>query len=268
MSTSTLQDVVGDLADGSTIYLGNFGAQLFAVGHELIRQAKRGLHVIAPSGGILVDELVAAGVSSAITVSHCWNPIGPAGTPNFRKGVESGSLELRELSFGSLCSALAAAAAGFAFMPTTDLTRTGYVTEARAQGMLHQLQTPFGDQLVVRALAPDVAFLHVDRASPAGWAWVEQPHADLLVAAQASRRTVVVAEEMCDEPDGSARTAELPSLHVFAVVHCPGAVIPDGAAGRYERSIELYRAYVSAGPDPVGLERWRDAVQQEVAARG
>lgn len=267
MDTRTLEDVIAGVADGSTVYLGNFGAQLFAVGHELIRQAKRDLHLIAPSGGILVDELIAAGVSSVITISHCWNPIGPAGTPHFRAGVENGSLELRELSFGSLGSALAAAAAGFAFMPTTDLGRTGYLTEDRAPGMLYRMETPFGDEVVVRALRPDVAFVHVDRASASGWAWIEQPRADLLVAAQAARQTVVVAEELCDEPDGRTRPADVPALLVSAVIHCPGAVTPDGASGRYPRDIALYQDYVAASRDAIGLAQWRAAVQHRMAQR-
>ncbi|MFD2349615.1 hypothetical protein ACFSTC_09930 [Nonomuraea ferruginea] len=50
--------VTAHVQPGRTVYLGNFGAQLFAVGHEIIRQGRTGLHVVIGSGGILLDQLL------------------------------------------------------------------------------------------------------------------------------------------------------------------------------------------------------------------
>jgi glutaconate CoA-transferase subunit A len=261
LALTTLESAVAGIAGGDVVYIGNFGAQLFSVGHELIRQQKRGLHIIAPSGGILVDELIAEGVTASITVSHCWNPVGPAPTMNFRDAVEGGSLPVRELSFGTLCDALAAAAGGHPFMPTTDLGGTGYLTEGRTGGLVRELETPFGRVIVVAAISPDVAFLHVDHATTDGDGWLRHPVADAKVAAQAAHRTVLVTEEIVA---GGPSVADIPSLLVSAVVHHPGGVMPDGAAGRYPRDIARYQGYAAVGRDRGLLASWRDAVDEGV----
>ena len=263
---ATLKDAVSEVDDGSVVYIGNFGAQLFAVGHELVKQGKRDLHVIAPSGGILIDELIAEGVTSSVTVSHCWNPIGPTATVNFRAAVESGKLDLRELSFGALCSAFAAGAGGFPFMPTTDLRPTGYFTENRSGGLLDVVQTRFGETVVVGAIVPDIAFLHVDRASDSGDAWINQPFADVVTVAQASRRTFVIAEEICAHEEYKTVAVSIPSLLVDSVIHCPGSVFPDGASGRYGRDIEMYQRYASASRNRSDLAAWRASVDKAALA--
>ena len=76
-----LEDAVAaTVADGDCVWLGNFGAQLFAVGAELIRQGRRDLHVVIGSGGLLLDQLLAAGVCAEVTFTHCWSPVGPRPT--------------------------------------------------------------------------------------------------------------------------------------------------------------------------------------------
>ena len=76
---------------GATVYVGNFGAQLFAVGHELIRGRRSDLHVIMGSGGILLDQMLAAGVVAEATFGHCWSPVGPAPAYSFRRLCENGA---------------------------------------------------------------------------------------------------------------------------------------------------------------------------------
>ncbi len=51
------------VADGACVWIGNFGCQLFAVGRELARQRRRELHLVVASGGLLLDDLLAAGVA-------------------------------------------------------------------------------------------------------------------------------------------------------------------------------------------------------------
>jgi glutaconate CoA-transferase subunit A len=239
------------------VYLGNFGAQLFVVGHELIRSGRRDLRLVMPSGGILLDDLIAEGVTTDVVTSHCWNPIGPARTEHFQRGAQEGWLTVTELSFGAICSALQAAASDVPFATTTDLSRTDYADPGRSGGMLTQVRCEFGEATVVRALAPDVAFLHVDCASADGRGWVTSPLTDVLAAAQASRRTVLVAEELA-EGEGPAT---IPGLLVSAVVHAPGAVRPDGAAGRYGRDLTAYTVYSTVAGTAEGRAAWRETVR-------
>lgn len=253
----TLTEAVAEhVRVGSTVYLGNFGAQLFSVGHEMIRQGCTSVHLVMGSGGILLDQLLGAGVRAA-TFAHCWSPVGPAPASCFRRLVESGGTgaTLHEVSLGTFTAALTAGAWGVPFMPVPELHGTGYADADWAGGTTARVRSRFGDVSVVQALAPDVAFVHVDAVTPWGDGVMRSPRGETVVAAQASRSVVVVAEELTEDPPDPASVA-IPGLLVDAVVIAPGAVHPDGCAGRYERDVPFYEAYAEAGRTPDGFRRW------------
>ena len=234
---TTLADAVGAVEAGNTVWLGNFGAQLFAVGEELVRQRVTGLHVVIASGGLLLDRLIGAGVVAEVTFAHCWNPIGPAPTPHFRRAWQEGcGIRWHELPMGVLSAALGAAAHGVPFAPVRVHPDTGY--RDWAGDVLAEVDSPFGPATVVRALPLDVAFVHASRVDTNGNAAIGAPTGEALTAAQAARRVVVVAEEI-----GEVRQADLLGLLVDTVVVAPGAVAPDGVPGRYPRDVAAYQAY-------------------------
>lgn len=246
--------------DGSTVYLGNFGAQLFAVGGEMIRRGRRGIHAVLGSGGILMDQLLGAGVLAEATFGHCWSPVGPAPAHNFRRACEGGAaVRLNEVTLGMLASALRAAAWGVPFMPVADLGGTVYETELAGASRPARLDSPFGRALVVPALAPDVAFVHVDVADELGNGLLRGPAAEAPLAAAAAAATVLVAEELV-EGDAAARAdpaaCAVPGALVAAVVERPGAVRPDGAAGRYQRDVAAYAEYAAAAASEAGFAAW------------
>jgi len=235
---STLAEAVADVAPGDTVWLGNFGTQLFAAGEELVRQEARGLHVVLASGGLLLDRLIGAGVVSEVTFSHCWNAVGPAPTRHFRRAWQDGAdIRWHELPMGVLAAALGAAAQGLPFAPVRVHPGTGYDTDDWSGGMLAHLDSPFGEATVVKALSPDIAFVHVDRADADGNSIFSAPPGEAVAAAQAARRVVVVAEE-AGLPAGVR--ADLPGLLVDTVVISPGAAAPDGVPGRYPRDVAAY----------------------------
>jgi glutaconate CoA-transferase subunit A len=232
--------------DGSTVWIGNFGAQLFAVGDEIVRQHPADLHLVMGSGGLLLDRLVAAGVAAEVTYGHCWSPVGPAPAWAFRRAWEQGStIRWHELSLGVLGAALTAAAWGVPFLPVQVAEGTGYRMQDWAGGMLDEVDSAFGRTTVVRALPLDVAFVYADAADRWGNAALRTPRGEALAAAQAARSVVVVAEELVErsELDGDI---DLPGVLVDAVVTTPGAVHPDGALGRYQRDVEAYEQMVDS----------------------
>lgn len=235
---TTLAEAVATVRPGDTVWLGNFGTQLFAVGEELVRQEVRGLHVVLASGGLLLDRLIGAGVVAEATFAHCWNAVGPAPTWHFRRAwQEKTDIRWHELPMGVLAAALGAAAQGLPFAPVHVHPETGYASDDWSGGMLADVSTPYGDATVVRALPIDVAFVHVDRADADGNSVFSAPPGEAVAAAQAARRVVVVAEEL-GLPDGAV--AELPGLLVDTVVVASGAAAPDGVPGRYPRDVAAY----------------------------
>lgn len=259
----TMTDAVAaKVHDGSSVYLGNFGAQLFAVGHEIIRQRVQGLDAIIASGGLLLDQLLGARSVSSATFGHCWSPVGPAPAWNFRRLAESGdtSVAITEMSLGMMTAGLTAGAWGVPFMPFPGLEQTGFVTEGWARDSIAVARTPFGDNHVVRALTPDVAFIHVDRCDADGNGWINGPLGEVLLAASAAKEVVMVTEALVQTAELLTRGITVPGVLISAIVVAPGAVGPDGAAGRYDRDVEAYTAYTSAAATPEGFERWREAL--------
>ncbi len=256
-----LAEAVTSLRAGDVVYIGNFGAPLHLVGHELIRQHRRDLHIVMGSGGILLDALIGTGVAAQATFAHCWGPIGPVPAWNLRRSVEQegGAERIHELSLGAMHAALLAGAWGVPFMPVAGLDDTGYVQDWASESFT-RVDSPFGEATVVAALVPDIAFIHADVVDRRGNAVIRTPFGESIVAAQASRRTVIVAEEIHPAGSDSTRSAELPGALVSAIVELPGAVRPDGVAHRYPRDVEAYKAYGEASRTPEGFAAWVDEV--------
>jgi glutaconate CoA-transferase subunit A len=241
-ATMQLEDAVAaTVADGDCVWLGNFGAQLFAVGAELIRQGRRDLHVVIGSGGLLLDRLLAAGVAAEVTFTHCWSPVGPRPTRAFRAAWEGErSVRFHELSLGALNAALEAGAAGVPFAPVALDPGTGYLDWTPS--MLARVESPFGEATVVRALRPDVAFVHGLRADAGGNVEIGAPAGEAPAAVAAAKRTVAVVEQL-DDPPAASPGAALPAVLVDHLVEHPGAVAPDGVAGLYARDVAAYEEY-------------------------
>jgi glutaconate CoA-transferase subunit A len=239
----SLEDAVAStVADGDCVWIGNFGTQLFAVGEELIRQGRRDLHLVVGSGGILLDRLLAEGVAAEVTFTHCWSPVGPRPTRAFRAAWEEGSeVRFHELPLGALVAALEAGAAGVPFAPVALDPGTGYPDWTPE--MIGTAESPFGEATVVRALRPDVAFVHGRSADRDGNVQIGAPAGEAPAAVAAARRTVAVVEQIIDlQLTGVA----LPSILIDLIVEHPGAAAPDGVPGLYERDVAAYEAYAGA----------------------
>lgn len=245
---------------GTRLYLGNFGAQLFSVGHEMIRQGVHDVDAVIASGGLLLDQLLGAGALRSAAFGHCWSPVGPAPAWNFRRAAQAGARtpRLHELSLGLLSAALTAGAHGVPFMPVADLPGTGFVDEDWTGGLLATVDSPFGSTRVVRAERPDVAFLHVDLVDPDGNGHLRGPLGEMLLAAQAATTVVLVAEEIAEPAAVRAAGVHVPGVLVDAYVHRPGAVAPDGTVGRYDRDVAAYERYAERSRTAEGFQRWLD----------
>lgn len=250
--------VANHVRPGTSVYLGNFGAQLFSVGHEMIRQGCREVDAVIASGGLLMDQLLGAGVLRSATYGHCWSPVGPSPAWNFRRAAEGGAdtTVLHEMSLGMMTAALTAGAWDVPFMPVPRLPHTGYVEEDWPRGRRSRVVTELGAADIVAALSPDVAFVHVDLADRAGNGVIRGPLGEVLVAAQAAKTVVLVAEEIVDTEIVLAAGMTVPGLLTSGVVHRPGAVAPDGAIGRYDRDVAAYERYVSQAATPDGFVAW------------
>src|SRR4051794_19389464 len=77
--------------DGTSVVMGAALESLipFAAGHELIRQQRRDLTVIAPISDMLFDQLIGAGCVSRVVAAWVGNVSAGLGH-NYRRAVEQG----------------------------------------------------------------------------------------------------------------------------------------------------------------------------------
>ena len=115
---------------------------------------------------------------------------------------------------------------------------------------------PFGEgkvSVVARAMRPDVAVFHVDKADRHGNVSCGYP-VDAVILAEASAHVVVTAEEIVDRiTEKDAVGAYMPSILVDAVVHAPFGAHPGGMTGRYAPDKEAMKEYVLASRDDLSF---------------
>lgn len=111
---------------------------------------------------------------------------------------------------------------------------------------------PFGEgkvSVVAKAMRPDVAVFHVDKADRDGNVSCGYP-VEAVILAEASAHVVVTAEEIVDRiSEKDAVETFIPSILVDAVVHAPFGAHPGGLTGRYAPDRAAMKEYVSACRD-------------------
>ena len=245
--------------DGSSIALGTGleSAIPFAAGHELIRQRRRGLTLIGPISDILFDQLIGAGCVRAVRAAWVGNVITGSGY-NFRRAVESGSIEIEDHSNLTLALALRAGAMGVPYLPArtalgSDLPKTN--------PSLRPIICPFtGETLLgVAAIVPDVAIIHVQRADAHGHAHLWGNFGVTHEACLASRRIILCAEEIVPEEviTSDPNRVVAPGFRVSAVVHAPWGAHPSPVPGYYNRDHETYLSYQGESQTPEKFAAWQ-----------
>src|SRR5688572_25340407 len=111
---------------------------------------------------------------------------------------------------------------------------------------------PFGEgtvSVVAKAMRPDVAVFHVDKADRDGNVSCGY-FAEVVILAEASRHVVVTAEEIVDQVnEADAVGTFIPSILVNTVVHAPFGAHPGGLSGRYAPDAAAMKEYVAASRD-------------------
>lgn len=246
---------------GSMVVMGAQLEQLipFAAGHELIRQGRRDLTLVGPISDILFDQMIGAGCVSRVMAAWVGNVSAGVGYC-FRRAVEHGMprrIETVDYSNFTLALALHAAAIGAPFMPTYSTLGSDLL---KKNGNLREFPSPVGEEtlVAVRALRPDVAILHAQRADERGNAHIWGSLGVAADAARAARKVIVVAEEIvapgviASDPN---RTI-VPEILVSAVVHEPFGAHPSSALGYYGRDHEAFSEYHERSRRSEDFENW------------
>jgi glutaconate CoA-transferase, subunit A len=230
--------------DGDVVYAAGFTHLIpFAAGHEIIRQGKKDLTLARATPDLIYDQLVAAGCARKVIFSYMGNP-GVGSLRIVRSAIEQGKLEWEEYSHFGMITRLQAGASGLPFLP---MNQTGATDLERANPNIRRIPDPFGgkDVIVVPALNPDVAIVHVQRADADGNAHLWGIIGEQKEAAFAAKKVILTAEEIVDEAviRSDPNRTMIPGIVVSAVCHVPFACHPSYAQGYYDRDNEFYLAW-------------------------
>jgi glutaconate CoA-transferase subunit A len=202
--------------------------------------------------------MVAAGCGRKLIFSYMGNP-GVGSLRAARAALERGDLEWEEYSHFGMISRLQAGATGLPFMPMNP-TAAGDLE--RANPNYRTVVDPYsgGEVVVVPALKPDVAIVHVQRADASGNAHIWGIIGEQKEAAFAAERVILTAEEIVSEDHirSDPNRTLIPGFVVDAVCHVPYCAHPSYTQGYYDRDNAFYLEWDQISSSPEILATWLD----------
>jgi acyl CoA:acetate/3-ketoacid CoA transferase alpha subunit len=227
---------------------------------EVIRQRKQRLWVCGKFSWVLVAMLVEAGCCDRADMGFF---IGGAA---MNRAILEGRLAIYEYSNVVMTARLRAGAMGASFIPIRSLGGTDNFKHSGAK----LIEDPYtGDPtVIVPALNPDVALIHVHQADVHGNARIFGAGISDVESALASRKVVLSAEEIVDIEDirHNPGLTKIPYYAVDAVVHAPFGAYPGECPGHYasdtQHVVEVFGALFG---DRLGeyVEKWVYGVSSE-----
>jgi len=257
----SLHDAIAqEVEDGMSIAMGCGLESLipFAASYEIIRQKKNNLTLIAPISDMQFDQLIGAGCAKKIIASWVGNVAAGLGH-NYRRAAEAGiprPIEIEEHSNFTIGLGLQAAATGLSFLPTKTVRGSDF----RSGNQFASIRCPFTNEelLAVRAIKPDVAILHVQRADREGNAHAWGNFGVMREAAFAAKRVILTCEEIVDhdvilsDPNRNV----IPGFVVTSVVHEPFGSHPSPTQGYTRRDDNFYFEYHKETRSRESFEQW------------
>jgi glutaconate CoA-transferase subunit A len=245
--------------DGQSVALEGFTHLIpFAAGHEIIRQERRGLHLIRMTPDLIHDQMIGAGCATHLTFSWGGNP-GVGSLHRLRDALEKQwpqPLAVTERTHAEMAIAYQAGASGLPcglmrhYAPT-DLDRQRDAPAAA-------LTCPFSGAALraIPAITPDVTILHAQAVDAEGNVLMRGILGAAREAALAARCLLVTVEARVPQLDAPMNAVVLPHWMISAVSVVPGGAHPSYAAGCYERDNRFYVAWDEIARDRDHFQRW------------
>ena len=262
----SMAEAVSSIPDGSHVALGGFAITRCVVAfvHEMIRQSKRNLTVSQCIIGIETDLLVGTGcVSHLIYGGGSLDHFGLCEANN--RAIGRKAITIEEYSSLAICFKYLAGALGLPFLPIKSVMGSDmHKNLARDPGkkLVADATCPFtGEKLLyLRALNPDVAIIHVNKADEEGNAVILGPKWDNPEAAKASKRVILIAEEIVPSHEmvKVADSVFVPAFRVDKVVHAPWGAYPSAVYHVYDYDAKHIEYYAEQNKDETKFKKYVD----------
>ncbi len=258
---SMQEAIARHVPSGATVLLGAQLEQMipFAAGHEIIRQGKLNLTLVGPISDILFDQMIGAGCAARVMAAWVGNVSAGLGYC-LRRAVEQGiprPVQMVDYSNFTLALALHAAALGVPFMPTYSTLGSDVLAR---NANLREFPSPVNEEklVAVRALCPDVAIIHAQRADESGNTHLWGSLGVAVDGTRAARKVIVVVEEIV-APEVIASDPNrtlIPGFLVAAVVHEPWGAHHSPVQGCYGRDHAFFSQYHEQSRSLEDFDRW------------
>ncbi len=257
----SLEEAASFVHDGDSVGIGGSTMSRTPMGliWAIIRAKRKKLscsRCIISSDG---DLLYGSGVSDHIITSWFSQGILWGVSKVLRHYVESGKARFDEWSHLAMGMRFRAGAMGVPFLPIRSMLGSD-VLKQRPEAK--EITCPFTGEklLLVPALNPDVALIHVQRCDPYGNAQMDGLQFMDIDLAMAANRVILTTERIVsnDQIRRSPDQTKIPFFAVDAVVELPFGCAPHECYGVYEPMMQHMEYYVElVNKDPVkGMQEY------------
>jgi acyl CoA:acetate/3-ketoacid CoA transferase alpha subunit len=257
---------------GMNLHLGHSYARPCAAYQELARQfwGKDPGFTISTLGftGDMNSVFCAGILKKAIATFYGDSYPMPGPNPVYQAAYRDGTVEMEHWTILTFSMRLLAGALGFDWIPGNSLIGTTLEQENSAD--FFKIDTPDGKEMgFVRALRPDITFLHGWAADPAGNLVCAPPYAETASSARGAKEGAIVTVEKIVDHDFIKRYShfvKVPSYLVKAVCLTPFGSHPAGMSNYgLEKEVtgyEVDRDFIinlrNQCKDPEKLQAWMD----------
>jgi glutaconate CoA-transferase subunit A len=252
----SLEEAASFVRDGDSVGIGGSTMSRTPMGliWALIRAKRRNLvcsRCITSSDG---DLLYGSGVSQHIISSWFSQGILFGVSKVMRHYVETGKARFDEWSHMAMGMRFRAGAMGVPFMPIRSMLGSDLIGQ---RPEAKELDCPFTGEklLLVPALNPDVALIHVQRCDAYGNAQIDGLQFMDIDLARAANRVILTTERIVsnDQIRRAPDHTKIPFFTVDAVVELPFGCAPHECYGAYEPMMRHMQEYVAlVNGDPIG----------------
>jgi glutaconate CoA-transferase subunit A len=259
----SLEEATSFVEDGDAVGLGGSTMSRTPMGMiwALIRAGKKKLScsrgIVSTDG----DLLFGSGVCDHMVTSWFSQGILWGVSKVMRHHVETGKARYDEWSHLAVGMRFRAGAMGIPFLPIRSMLGSD-VREQRPEAV--EIDCPFTQEklLLVPALNPDVALIHVQRADAYGNAQIDGLQFMDIDLAMAANRVILTTERIVsnDQIRRAPDLTKIPFFTVDAVVELPFGCAPHECYGLYEPMMQHMEYYVDlVNADPVaGMREYLD----------
>ena len=249
----SLEESVQLINDGDTVA---FGGNVLhrspnRVAKEIVKQNKKNLHLVKTAVAYEIDLLSAAKSIDRVTIGFVGYETEFGLCRFFRKGVESGEIKVDENACYTVITALRAAAYGVPFLPVRGLIGSDLID---AVGFKF-VEDPYSGEKVVaiKAIRPDVAFIHVQEADRYGNARIIGPKYEDKIIAKSAKKVVVTCEKLVDGNEfvNNPELVDISSVFVDHVVELPNGAKPSSCPEYYDIDRDEINAFRSLKSEEV-----------------